>query len=131
MIEQEILEIVRGSPDKGERLNEIADQFRGGRNVNELTALLDSADAELASLGAWILSELHLERYNFDFVISRLRKLVEHENPTVRFHAFGALFPALNWQDVESQDLVAKLRNDPNEGVRRSAEAVAARRLLM
>ncbi|HEU4779251.1 MAG TPA: HEAT repeat domain-containing protein, partial [Steroidobacteraceae bacterium] len=76
-------------------------------------------------------SELHVELYSFDNFISRLRKLVEHENPTVRFHAFGALFPALNWQDAASQDLMSKLRNDPNEGVRRSAEAAATRRLLM
>jgi HEAT repeat protein len=125
MIQQEILEIVRGVPDRGERLNEIADQFRNGRNVDDLIDLLDSTDAELASLGAWILGELRLELYNFDHVISRLRKLIDHEDPAVRFHAFGALFPALNRQDVATQNLLAKLRNDPNDGVRRSAEAAS------
>jgi HEAT repeat protein len=131
MIEQEILAIVRDPADTGERLNEIIDQFRGGRDVNELIALLDSADAQLVSLGAWILDELHLEIYNFDCFISRLRKLVDHENPAVRFNAFGALFPALNGQDAASRTLLAKLRSDPNEGVRRSAEAAAARLHLM
>ena len=45
----------------------------------------------------------------------------------VRFHALGALFPALNPRDADAQALVRKLRDDPNEGVRRSAEAAAAR----
>jgi HEAT repeat protein len=127
MIEDEILEIVRDQQDNGERLNEIADQFRGGRDVDDLIALLDSTDAELTAMGAWILGELRLDLYNFDHLISRLRRFLKHENPAVRFHAFGALFPALDWQDDAARTLLANLRKDPNEGVRRSAEAAAAR----
>jgi hypothetical protein len=127
MIEQEILGIVRDPKDKGERLNEIANQFRSGRDVDELIILLDSTDSELVSVGAWILAELPLDLYNFDDLISRLHGLVNDENAAVRFHAFGALFPALDWRDDAARTLLAKLRRDPNEGVRRSADAAAAR----
>jgi hypothetical protein len=127
IIEREILEIVRDPEDHGKRLNEIADQFRGGRDVDDLIALLDSTDAELASIGAWILGELPLELYNFDHFISRLGRLLDHGNPAVRFHAFGALFPSLDWREDAARTLLAELRKDPNEGVRRCAEAAAAR----
>lgn len=130
MSDREIRDIVEGVADRGERLNEIADQFRRGRDVNDLVGLLDSGNSELVSIGAWILGELHLELYDVPQIMSRLRELVDHEDPAVRFHAFGALYPALNGQDVATQSLLKKLRNDPNEGVRRSAEAAVARLYL-
>lgn len=123
---QEILDAIQDPERAGERLNEIADQFRLGRNVNDIIPLLDSEDAELISHGAWILDELHFQLYGFDRFLSRLRKLTDHEDPIVRFSAFGALFPALRREDASTRELLARLRNDPNEGVRRSAEAAAA-----
>ena len=127
MNELEILEIVRGTSDKGESLNAIADEFRRGRDVHELIPLLDSSDAELVAAGAWLLGELHLARYNSDQFISRLRKLTDHRDPMVRFHAFGALYPALDPQNITTYQLVNKLLLDPNDGVRRSAQAAAMR----
>lgn len=127
MIEQEFLEIVHSSDDRGRLLNSIADQFREGRDVHEILVLLDSTNPELVSIGAWILGELRLELYNCDSFLSRLQRLVEHEDPSVRFHVLGALFPMLSWQDDDARQLISKLRNDPNEGVRRSADAMAAR----
>ena len=96
MIERQILEIVGGAADSGERLNEIADQFRRGRDMNDLIALLDSSNSELVSIGAWILSELHFELYNSDILLSRLRELLNHKDLAVRFHALGAIYPALD-----------------------------------
>ena len=127
MIERQILEIVGGAADSGGRLNEIVDQFRHGRDVNDLIVLLDSSNSELASIGAWILGELHFELYNSDILVSRLRELLNHKDPAVRFHAFGAIYPALNPREAATQALLRKLCSDPNEGVRKSAEAVAAR----
>jgi HEAT repeat protein len=124
-IEREVLGLAEAT--RGDQLNRIADQVREGRDVGEIFALLDSPNAELVSVGAWILGELGLNRYNSAPFISRLHKLVEHPEPAVRFHAFGALFPALNWDDVAARHLLAKLRRDPNEGVRRSADAAALR----
>jgi HEAT repeat protein len=127
VIEQEILAIIHNPQDKGEGLNAVANQFRRGRDVSELIELLDSRDAELVSVGAWLLGEIHLALYDFDRFISRLRELVDHEDPMVRFHAFGALFPTLDPREVATQELLKKVLADSNEGVRKSAEAAAAR----
>jgi hypothetical protein len=131
MIESEIRDIVGDTVSIGERLNGMVDQFRRGRDVSHLIVLLDSSHADLVSTGAWILSELHFELYNYDNVILRLRKLLDHADASVRFHALGALFPALNPQEADTQALLQTLRNDPNEGVRRSAEAATARLSMM
>lgn len=127
MIDSEILEIVTDAKDRGERLNEIVDQFRRGREVNQLIVLLDSGNSELVSIGTWILGELHFEFYNAGRFVLRLRELLDHKDPAVRFHAIGAVFPALNGQEVATQALLTKLRSDSNEVVRKTAEAAIAR----
>ncbi len=128
MIEDEIREIVADSGDDGLRLNEIADEFRNGRDVRQILSLLDSEDADLVSSGAWILGELQFDLYASQEFVSRLRELVRHSEALVRFHAFGALFPALDAGDAASGRLVRELLDDPNEGVRIRAES-ASRRL--
>lgn len=127
MIVAEILEILNDAEDDGSRLNEIADQFRDGRDVTEVVILLDSSDPELVSIGAWILNELPTALYNSNPFVSRLHKLVGHLDWEVRFEAFAALFPLLDPEEDATQTLLRKLRSDPNEGVRLSAEAAAAR----
>ena len=129
MIESEILDIVADKTDSGKRLNALVDQFRHGRNVFDLVTVLSSSNPELVAIGAWILGELPFELYNTDDLISRLRELTNHKDPAVRFSAFGALFPALDRTDTSTQALLRKMCNDPNEGVRRSAEAAASRLL--
>ena len=129
MIDSEILEITADASDSGERLNEIVDQFRHGRDMKDIVVLLDSPNAELASIGAWILSEIPFELYGSDSFISRLRKLLDSEDPAVRFHALSAIYPALNARDAATQALLKRLSSDPNEGVRMSAAAAAARLL--
>src|SRR5258706_8454548 len=124
MIEREILEILEAPPDIGaERFHGIIDQFKVGRDVNQVMTLLDSSNARLVSLGALILSEVSFDLYNSDSFISRLRELLDHEDPAVRFRALSAIYPALSRYSDDTQALLRKLRNDPNEGVRRSAEA--------
>lgn len=129
MIEADILAVLGDATDGGTRLNEIADEFRSGRDVNELRVLLNSANPELVSTGAWILAELSFDLYNCEGFLSRLRELLDHPDPAVRFHALNALFPALDAQDAATQELLNKLRSDPNKGVRMCAEAAAARLL--
>ena len=124
MIETEILQ---AGADGGERLNDIADQFRHGRDMNDLIILLDSSNSELVSLGAWIVSEIPFELYNSESFISRLHVLLDSEDPAVRFHALSAIYPALNPHEAATRALLKKLCNDPNEGVRMSAAAAAAR----
>lgn len=127
MIEREILEAGADGVDGGERVNEIVDQFRRGRDMNDVIVLLDSSNPELVSIGAWIVGELHFEFYNSDTFISRLRKLLDSEDPAIRFHALGAIYPALNPHEAATQALLRRLCNDPNEGVRMAAAAAAAR----
>lgn len=127
MIETDILAILGDATDGAQRLNDFADEFRSGRDVNELLVLLDSDNSALVSAGAWVLGELSFDLYNSDGFLSRLRELLDHQDPAVRFRALGAIFPALNGQDAATQALLSKLRSDPNKGVRMSAEAAAAR----
>ncbi len=126
MIEDDIVGIIKES--KGAPLNALVDTFRRGRDVDELLQLLESEDADLVAIAAWILDELPFNLYNRDDFIVRLKRLLDHPDPRVRFNALGALFPKLEGDWVTADALLAKLLKDPNEGVRMSAEA-AARRL--
>lgn len=125
MIESEILEVVKNASPEG--LEELVDEFRRGRDLSDLIALLDSSETEPVSIGAWILGELQLKHYSSDSVVVRLQRLLDHQDPAVRFHALGALFPTLNPNDPATQTLLQKMRTDANEGVRKAAEAAAAR----
>ena len=127
MIRDEILSLKADSEDSGAGLNAIVDEFRGGRRIREIFALLSDGDAELVSVGVWILYELPFESYATRDFIERLYELVEHYDARVRFGALGALFPALRADDQRTKDLLKNLRDDPDEGVRMSADAAAAR----
>jgi HEAT repeat protein len=129
MIEQEIAEIEADKNDTGERLNRLIDEFRRGRDVNDLVPLLESSNSLYVSLGVYILGELPLELYNSDALISRLRDLTGHSSPAVRFNALGAIFPVLSATDVSTQAMLRRLLGDENEGVRNAAQAAAARLL--
>ncbi|NMO18196.1 HEAT repeat domain-containing protein [Pyxidicoccus fallax] len=127
MIDDEVNEILVDPTDDGTRLNDIADEFRRGREVSQLVVLLDSTNPELVSIGAWILGELPFELYQSDELLSRLWSITGHPDPAVRLHALGALFPALNPTDASTRELLRRLLCDPNEGVRMSAQAAASR----
>jgi hypothetical protein len=128
MIEREILEILEAPPNiGGEGFHRITDQFRGGRDVNQIMTLLDSSNPRLVSIGALILGEVSFDLYNSDSFLSRLRELLDHEDSAVRFRALSAIYPALSRHSDDTLVLLRKLRNDPNEGVRAIAEATAAR----
>lgn len=127
MMEDEILELVRDIADEGERLNALVDEFRHGRDVRELVPLLVSNNAEVVSIAAWILSELPEKLYSGEEIVLRLRRLTEHAEPMVRFHALSAVFPFLDLADRATETLLARLVADENDGVRKIAEAAVAR----
>lgn len=127
MIDDEIAEILVDRTDDGRRLNQLVDEFRRGRSVAQVTALLDSKNPGFVSIGAWILGELPLDLYRSDDILSRLRNLTGHFDPMVRFHAIGALFPALNPIETGTRDLLQKLLSDPNDGVRKTAQMATNR----
>jgi len=125
MIETELLTIINGTRDRPGELNSLVDQFRNGRDVKDLLSLLQSENNELVRIGAWITAELSFDRYNNPVFIDRLRQLTNHEIPAIRFHALNALFPSLDSSQQETHDLVARLRNDTNKGVRSIADAAS------
>lgn len=124
MIEREILDVIGDSEDEGNRINQIADEFRRGRDPEELIDLLDSDNEELVAAGVWILEEIPPSIYNSTHFMDRLKSLMKHESAMVRFYAIGALFPAV---DASSKKLLAELQNDSNEGVRKKARAAMGR----
>lgn len=125
MLEDEVLEIFRNPEDDGSALNDLVDEFRVGRDADEVLSLLDGEDAELIGIGAYILGELAFDRYDSPKFFSRLHSLLAHDDSGVRFSALSAIFPALDLRDPVTRELLGRLRNDPNEGVRRSAERAA------
>jgi HEAT repeat protein len=124
----EILESMAGA-EPGQGLNRLADEFRRGRNVEELMSALESTNSEVVSLASWILSELPFELYDSVAITSSLQRLTAHDDPAVRFHALSALYPSLRSGAPVTRELLERLRRDPNEGVRLAAEAAASRLL--
>lgn len=122
----EILESIAVA-EQGQELNRLADEFRRGRDVEELRPALKSTNSEVVSIAAWILSELPFELYDSVAIVACLQELTAHEDPAVRFHAFSAVFPSLRPGASASRELLEKLRHDPNEGVRLAAEAAESR----
>jgi len=120
---EELRDILCDPARAGERLNELADEFRLGRDVSQLSRALHSEDSEIVGLATWILGELPFVLYDSQAVISRLWKLTRSNDPSVRFEALGALFPALRAGDPATESLLDRLVDDPNVGVRIAARS--------
>lgn len=127
MIDDDIAEIIKDSHGCGERLNEMVDSFRRGRPIEDASLLLDSANPVFIALGAWILSELPTTCYDCQDIVTRLRRLVCHENAEVRFNALAALFPILDASDPATEELFKEMSLDENAGVRMQAVAALSR----
>lgn len=127
MIGDEIREILNAEKDHGQQLNDLVDTFRNGRPPKELWPLLATDETALVSVAVWILSELSEELCGTTEIVERLRQLTEHSDPLVRFYALSAVFPFLNSTDPSTRDLLSRLAQDTNEGVRRIAHAASGR----
>lgn len=127
MIETEVASIL-AAEDDGTAINRVADEFRSQRrDVTELLCLLDSEEGEVVWVGAWVLGEVAFELYNSTQFLDRLRGLLKHPRPSVRFTALGALFPAFDGESSATQALLRELHNDPDKGVRLRVRAAAER----
>lgn len=126
-IEIELRSILDGEGDQADELNLLVDEFREGRDPSELLSLLQSNNSESIEIGAWIASEIPFDWYNTPAFIDKLRELSNHERPLVRFYALGALFPSLDKTNPVSLELIHRLLEDDNEGVRIRAESAAKR----
>jgi len=123
MNEMEILEIVK-DPD---RLNFLADQFRQGRDIGDLVILLNSDSDAVVAAAAWIAGEIDNDLPNAQLLVPCLQQLVKHNNPSIRFHAIGALYPFLNKADPAVKEMFIQLGSDPDEAVRSIAHAALRR----
>ena len=122
MFEDELLRMRECSDDEqGKSLNRLVDQFRAGRNIEEMYPLLLSDDDALVEVGAYITSEIETDYYNTPKMIKRLAQLTNHRSAIVRFYALSSLFPVLDPSNKETQMMIARLCNDENEGVKRAA----------
>jgi HEAT repeat protein len=121
--ECEILEIVNDA----DRLGLLADQFRQGRDIGDLMVLLNSKNEEIVRIGVWIAGEVKVDPANAQPLIVRLHQLITHDDPSIRFHAIGALFPYLDLADPAANEMLVRLSRDPNDGVRAIAEAALKR----
>ena len=119
MIESEIREIAKDP----QRLALFADEFRQGRDIGDLLALLNADHEEIVRIGTWIAGEVKIDPAEAQPMILRLQQLVNHKEPAVRFHAISALFPLLDGSDPAVREMLDALSTDSNEGVRRIARA--------
>lgn len=125
MIEDEVLAIANSASDAAVALNSLVDQFRLGRDPEEILRLLLAENDELIRTGVWITTEISTDHYNTVPIITRLKDLTNHQDPSIRCYALNSLFPLLDPAHRETHDIITKLLKDPNEGVRETADAIA------
>ena len=124
MIERNTLKIINDP----KRLNLLADEFRAGREIGDLLVLLNSENEQVVWVGAWIAGEVIIDPADAQPLISRLHQLVDHENPSIRFKALGALFPFLDVANPAVKEMLVRLSCDPIEGVRLAAQSALMRK---
>jgi HEAT repeat protein len=122
-IEKKILKILKDA----KRLNLLADEFRAGRDIDDLLALLNSDNEEIIEVGAWIAGEVSINPTDAGRLVPRLHHLVSHKSPSIRFYAIGALFPFLDAGNGAAKEMLLGLSNDPDKGVRAIACAALKR----
>ncbi|GIX00060.1 MAG: hypothetical protein KatS3mg111_3392 [Pirellulaceae bacterium] len=127
MIAEQLRQILDTGDEAAAELNHLVDQFREDRDPTELLELINSTSDEFIEIGAWILSEIRPERYNTGEFLDRLHELTAHPSPVIRIHSLSALYPFLRGGDTRTINLIARMQNDENEGVKIAAEAAALR----
>jgi hypothetical protein len=125
-LEDEVRSIVSDTADDGQRINALADEFRRGRDVRELLPLQASADTQVVWVATWIFSEIHEKLYDSEDIVARLHELTAHADRSVRFTAINAVYPFLRLADPATQALLARLRSDESDALRKRAEVIAA-----
>jgi len=87
-------------------LNDLTDEFRMGRNAEELIPLLESQDSGVVGVATYILKEIDPDAYSSPKFIERLKRLLSHQAFEVRFNAVGALWP---FADKECQEKLRQI----------------------
>ena len=121
MICQEIVEII-GIADDGSALNDLADQFRLGRDIKDIIPALSSGDINIILCAIWIVGELPSHIYNNELVLDFIYPLLNNSSAAVRLGALSALFPVFEKSDARALLYLEKLNFDSNEVIRSCAE---------
>ncbi len=124
---EEVKSILSNPNDDGQAINDLVNEFYYGRNPIEIIELIDHEDENIVCQGLYLLNEISVSYYDNAEFTSRLWDLVDHEAPIIRWYAFGAIFPLLNKEDESTFELIQKIKNDKNKGVRMRGEAAEER----
>lgn len=104
---------LRANPD--DRVaNELLDEFHGGYPADRLRDLLESDDADLVRIGAWIASELGAKIVP---LLADLANLAGHSQRYVRFYAIEAI-AASGANDGRAHAVVLRAIWDEDEAIR-------------
>lgn len=112
----------RAAGDGVDLLGKLADQFRVGRSIDELVAVLGTADPDVLEMALWIFSEIDFEQYDRQDILDKLASLTCHKVAAVRLQSLIALFPAFGRTESTYDSVLDKLCSDPNPGVCQAAK---------
>jgi hypothetical protein len=110
VIENEVQAILSGAADPPAALLTLVDEFRSGRDPQELLDLLYSTNDECIRVGAFITSEISTEKYESGRFVSRLHELTDHHDFSTRLYALNSLCPLLD--PIDRDNLFARILTD-------------------
>lgn len=128
MIEEEVKAILdkKSTSKQAILIGQLTDEFRSGRNSNDLLDLLHSEDSDVIWIGIYILGEILIDnKPTLDVIIERLLALVEHKDVKIRYGALINLSTFLKESAPrDARNLYLKMSSDNDEGVRKTAESL-------
>jgi len=128
MIEEEVKAILdkKSTSKQAILIGQLTDEFRSGRNSNDLLDLLHSEDSDVIWIGIYILGEILIDnKPTLDVIIEKLLALVEHKDVKIRYSALINLSTFLKESAPrDARNLYLKMSTDNDEGVRKTAESL-------
>jgi len=89
MIENEIEQILLNPKNVDEQLNDLTDEFRGGRNPWELLELFEHNNNEAIEIGLYIINEIIIEDDILNEQLKhKLTKLIKVKDSNIRMSSF-------------------------------------------
>lgn len=120
---------IQDAIDNPDKLVRLTDEFRMGRPLADLLGLLNQPSNQVRQIGAFIANEVALHGEGLELVVARLHQLTEDSDEMVRYYSIGALYPFLRDGTFNGKEVLDKLAQDPNPGVRARAKAAICRQV--
>jgi len=137
MIESEVLNIInkRSVSLQGKLLEELTDQFRSGRNRNDVLKLIASDNVDFIDVGTYILREIIIvDSSILQQIEERLYVLIEHDDSNIRFKSLLILSDLLS-DKIDSKDqldkLLFRMSLDPDKSIQSTAKKILKNGNLM